>query len=94
MATVAVWRIGDGVPEHVIMVSDTPIALYVNGAVQAVAQTSKVTPVTTGYIQRKRYIRPCIPETYAERLAGLKTAYTWIDVIEAGLQALSAEGKA
>lgn len=83
----AVWSVGDGVPEHVIMVSATPVTLHVNGAVSTVLQTSNVTGVTRPFLRRKRYVRPCIPEHYAKRLAGLKTA-SWLDVVEAGLTAL------
>jgi hypothetical protein len=82
----AVWSVGDGVPEHVIMVSDTPVTLHVNGAVSTVAQTSNVTGVTRGKFQRKRYVRPCVPFEYAERLAGL-VGVSWQDVFERGLQA-------
>ena len=82
----AVWQVGEGVPEHVIMVSNAPVTLHVNGTVQTVAQTSNVTGVTQGKFQRKRYVRPCVPFEYAERLAGLKTV-SWLDVIERGLQA-------
>lgn len=77
----AVWNVGDGVPEHVIMVSKTPVTLYVNGTIQTVLQTSNVTGVTRGYIQRKRYVRPCVPFEYAERLERLK-AVRWLDVID------------
>lgn len=82
----AVWTVGDGVPEHVIMVSATPVTLHVNGSVSTVAQTSNVTGVTRGKFQRKRYVRPCVPFEYAERLAGL-VGVSWQDVFERGLQA-------
>ena len=86
----AVWMVGDGVPQHVIMVASTPTTLVVNGTVQDAAQTSNVTGVTRGYIQRKRYVRPCVPFEYATRLKRLKTVQ-WLDVIEAGLSALEAQ---
>lgn len=86
----AVWSVGEGVPEHVIMVSATPVTLHVNGNVQTVLQTSNVTGVTRHLQPRKRYVRPCIPETYSKRLAGL-VGVSWQDVIEAGLAALEAQ---
>ena len=85
----AVWRVGDGVPEHVIMVSDTPVTLHVNGAVTTVAQMSNVTGVTGSKIQRKRYTRPCLPETQVDRFLSLCSglgALAWNEVIDAGLQ--------
>jgi hypothetical protein len=82
----AVWSVGEGVAEHVILVSSTPVTLHVNGAVQTVVQTHNVTGVTRGYIQRKRYFRPCMPESYRERLERLKTVSA-ADVFEAGLRA-------
>jgi hypothetical protein len=79
--------VGDGVPQHVIMVGATPATLFVNGTVQDAAQTSNVTGVTRGYIQRKRYIRICVPESHAERLNRLKSAsVTSLDIIEAGMR--------
>ncbi len=81
----AVWQVGEGVPEHVIMVSDTPVTLYVNGGVSTISQTSNVTGVTRGHIQRKRYIRPCVPFEHAERLNRLESV-SWQDVVEAGLK--------
>lgn len=85
----AVWMVGDGVPEHVIMVSTTPVTLHVNGAVQTVEKTANVTGVTRGQIQRKRYLRPCVPIEYAGRLQRL-VGVSWQDVIEAGLAAMEA----
>ena len=69
----AVWQVGDGVPDTVIMVSGEPCTISVNGAVDG-AKTPHVTSgVTAGRIERKRYIRPCIPESLSERLQGLQT---------------------
>lgn len=82
----AVWQVGEGVPEHVIMVSATPVTLHVNGSVQTVLQTSNVTGVTRGKFQRKRYFRPCMPQEHEERLKRLKTVSA-ADVFERGLQA-------
>lgn len=85
----AVWSVGEGVPEHVIMVSETPVTLHVNGSVQAVTETRNVTGVTRVQVKRKRYARPCIPETQSERLQRLCDglgAVGWNEVVEAGLQ--------
>ena len=82
----AVWQVGEGVPEHVIMVSNAPVTLHVNGSVSTVLQTSNVTGVTRGKFQRKRYFRPCMPEEHEERLKRLKTVSA-ADVFERGLQA-------
>ena len=82
----AVWQVGEGVPEHVIMVSATPVTLHVNGSVQTVLQTSNVTGVTRHLQPRKRYFRPCMPEEHEERLKRLKTVSA-ADVFERGLQA-------
>ncbi len=89
----AVWQVGDGVPDTVIMVSGEPCTIRVNGAVEVVPQTARVTGVTAGRIERKRYIRPCIPESYSERLQGLTDGLTWLDVIDAGLAALEAQNE-
>ena len=63
----AVWTVGDGVPEHVIMVGETPVTLYVNGAVSTVTQKCDVTKVTRPTRTRKRVVRPFIPIEYKER---------------------------
>jgi len=80
----AVWQVGEGVPEHVIMVSNVPITLHVNGSVQTVTQKCDVTTVTRPTRTRKRVVRPFIPIEYKERLERL-TDVSWIDVIERGL---------
>lgn len=82
----AVWSVGEGVPEHVIMVSNAPVTLHVNGSVSTVLQTSNVTGVTRHLQPRKRYFRPCMPEEHEERLKRLKTVSA-ADVFERGLQA-------
>lgn len=81
----SVWTVGEGIPEHVIMVSSEPVTLHINGSVQAVTQVANVTPVTRLAIARKRYIRPCVPVEYAKRLQRLH-GVSWQDVIEAGLK--------
>lgn len=80
----AVWRIGDGVPEHVIMVSDTPVTLYVNGAVSEVSQSSRVTKLQRG---ARRFVRPVVSECQKLRFDALRGA-KWRDVIDAGLDAM------
>ena len=80
----AVWQVGEGVPQHVIMVGNTPVTLYVNGSVQDAAPKCDVTKVTRPTRTRKRVVRPFIPIEYKERLERLKTV-SWIDVIEKGL---------
>lgn len=85
----AVWSVGDGVPEHVIMVSDTPVTLYVNGTVQTVAPKCDVTEVTRARRTRKPCVRVWIPETQNERFLRLCDGLgelTWREVQEAGLQ--------
>ena len=85
----SVWSVGDGVPEHVIMVSDTPVTLYVNGTVQTVAPKCDVTEVTRARRTRKPCVRVWIPETQNERFLRLCDGFgdlTWREVQEAGLQ--------
>lgn len=86
----AVWRIGEGVPEHVIMVTNAPVTLRVNGAVEAVSQTPHVTEVTAPSRTRKPHKRLWIPERLLERYTGLRTAYSDADIIEAGIRTLEA----
>ncbi len=85
----AVWSVGDGVPEHVIMVSDTPVTLYVNGSVSTVAPKCDVTEVTRARRTRKPCVRVWVPETQNERFLRLCDGLgelTWREVQEAGLQ--------
>lgn len=84
----AVWRVGEGVPEHVIMVGSEPVTLHVNSGVSVVNTEAHVTRVTTGQIQRKRYTRPCVSEAQNRRFLALPVGSSWADVIEAGLDAL------
>lgn len=81
----AVWQVGDGVPEHVIMVGASPVTLHVNGTVQAVAPDGDVTLITSPPRNRTAYVRPCVPLAYAERLQALESV-SWLEVIEAGLR--------
>lgn len=80
----AVWMVGDGVPEHVIMVGSEPVTLHVNSGVSVVAPQAHVTRVTGRQIQRKRYTRPCVSEAQNRRFLALPVR-SWGDVIEAGL---------
>ena len=93
----AVWYIstvGEQPPDTVIMVAaEHEIWVHVNGTVEVTQPPQRdmpVTQVTNGKVARKRYIRPCVPESYAERLQGLGDGFTWADVIEAGLRTLEA----
>lgn len=85
----AVWSVGEGVPEHVIMVGDTPVTLHVNGVVSTVAPDSHVTEVTRARRTRKPCVRVWIPAPQNERFLRLCDGLgelTWREVQEAGLQ--------
>ena len=84
----AVWRVGEGTPEHVIMVGSDPVTLHVNSGVTVANTERHVTNVTTGQVQRKRYVRPCVSEAQNKRFLALPTGLKWSDVFEAGLNAL------
>lgn len=91
----AVWNVGDGVPEHVIMVSSVPVTLYVNGTVQTVVSESHVTEVTRARRTRKPCVRVWIPETQNERFQRLRSGLgdlTWREVQEAGLKYYERKG--
>lgn len=89
----AVWQIGDGPAEHVIMVTTPePITLHVNGAVSVTstpppaALESHVTEVT----RARRNDRPCIRPvaTPCQNSRRLALSASWRDVIDAGLAVL------
>lgn len=92
----AVWSIGDGPAEHVIMVTtQAPLTLCVNGAV-SVADHVAETPRYPGNMapgkarRQRRYVtRPTPSEAQVERFGRLAT--TWRTVIDAGLAALERE---
>ena len=86
----AVWQVGEGVPEHVIMVASAPVTLSVNGSVQVALQTSLVTGVTSPAMKRKPHKRLWVPDRLLERYTGLRTAYSDADIIEAGIKTLEA----
>ena len=84
----AVWTVGEGVPDTVVMVaSDEPLTLRVNGTV-TVMQETPVTPVISSVAQRKRqkhtYTRPCATEAQNRRKTAL--GVSWAEVIDAGLR--------
>jgi len=83
----AVWQVGEGVPEHVIMVAEMPVTLHVNGAV---TKTGQVTGVTSPATKRKSHKRLWVPDRLLERYTGLRTTYSDADIIEAGIKTLEA----
>jgi len=92
----AVWSIGDGPAEHVIMVTThEPLTLHVNGAV-SVASDGAQMPRNPGYNgqgatkrQEAYRTRPTATKAQAERRSAL--GVKWADVIERGLLALESE---
>ncbi len=92
----AVWQVGEGAAEHVIMVTThAPITLHVNGAVSVAApppqmpQRDDVTAVTRTGAPRKHYARPVATEAQNERRLRLGTK--WAEIIERGLTAMESE---
>jgi hypothetical protein len=92
----AVWQVGEGVPETVIMVTGTePMTLHVNGAV-SVADPAAQMPRNSGYNGQgatKRYetyrTRPTATKAQDERRSAL--GVKWAEIIERGLSALESE---
>jgi hypothetical protein len=91
----AVWQVGDGPAEHVIMVTtQEPITLHVNGAVSVGEAQPKqdasahVTGVTRTTAPRKYCARPTASEAQENRRLAL--GVKWAEIIEAGLKALEA----
>lgn len=89
----AVWQIGQGPAEHVIMVTTPdPITLHVNGAVSVVDADAKqdgrahVTGVTRKETPRRYYARPAATEAQNNRRLALGAQ--WREIIDAGLTAL------
>lgn len=89
----AVWKVGEGVPEHVIMVGSEPVTLHVNSGVTVVEPQAHVTMVTVGSTMRKRYIRPCVSQEQNRRFLALPVRSSWGEIIEVGLAVLEGEGK-
>ncbi len=94
----AVWQVGEGVPDTVIMVTGhEPLTLHVNGAVSvadefaSVPSLPVVTPVTPTRTQppRRHYARPSATEAQETRRIALGAK--WKAVIDAGLSALEKE---
>jgi len=93
----AVWQVGEGPAEHVIMVTTPePITLHVNGAVAVASPTAHmpldahVTAVTRARRLRRHYARPTATAHQDERRAAL--GKSWREIIEAGLRSLESEG--
>jgi hypothetical protein len=91
----AVWQVGEGVPDHVIMVTTPePLTIHVNGAVSIVADAADVpcnptyTPQATPKRQRRYIARPYATEAQHGRFLALGTS--WREVIDAGLTSLEA----
>ena len=94
----AVWQVGQGPAEHVIMVaSPEPLTLHINGAVSVAsdAATMPCLPVVTSVTQGRRRARSAPrPFVSKEQEARQKCLYSqgisanWREVINAGLDAL------
>ena len=89
----AVWQVGDGPAEHVIMVTTPePITLHVNGAVSVAsgarqqAAGDDVTEVTRTKRRRGYIARPVANKTQDSRRQAIGA--TWRAIIDAGLDAL------
>ncbi len=89
----SVWRVGEDVPQHVIMVGSAPVVLHVNSGVSVIEPERHVTKVTGGQVKRKYRVRPWVSESQNERFLALPVGLTWGMVLDAGLDALEGEGK-
>lgn len=94
----AVWQVGDGPAEHVIMVTSTePMLLHVNGAVTVATaqaqslQNAPVTAVTRTKPHESYRTRPTASEAQNRRRVAL--GVKWATIIERGLLALEQEQK-
>lgn len=87
----AVWRVGEGTPEHVIMVGNEQITLHVNSGVSVVTPQARVTNVTGGQNQREYTARPYVSKAQKERFLALPVS-SWAEVIDAGLWMLEGKG--
>jgi hypothetical protein len=76
----AVWSVGDGIPETVIMVAPGKYDLHVNGSVTVREAVTSVTP------KRTPVARPVASKAQDARRVAIGAK--WQDVIEAGLKAL------
>lgn len=90
----SVWMVGDGTAQAVLLVgAHDALTLHVNGGVMvedAIAHSVPCNRGYKGYTPRKTLIRPVASKTQNERRTALLAS--WKDVIEAGLQALEAQG--
>ena len=96
----AVWQVGIGPAEHVIMVaSPEPLTLHVNGAVSAASDAAAmpclpaVTPVTQARRRARKAPRPFVSKWQEARQKCLYSQgirASWRDIIDAGLSALEA----
>jgi len=89
----AVWQVGDGPAEHVIMVTTPePITLHVNGAVSVATAPQPAAPErhVTEVTRARRNDRPCIRPvaTPCQNSRRLALSASWRDVIDAGLAVL------
>ena len=88
----SVWRVGEDVPQHVIMVGNEPVTLHVNSGVTVAVPERRVTNVTGGQVQREYTARPYVSKTQKRRFLALPVRSSWGDVIEAGLAVLENRG--
>ena len=89
----AVWQVGQGPAEHVIMVTTPePITLRVNGAVSVVepAATTNTDSLVTEVTRARRNDRPRIRTdvTPTQNNRRLALGAQWREIIDAGLTAL------
>ena len=94
----AVWQVGQGPAEHVILVaSPEPLTLHVNGAVSVASDAATmpclpvVTSVTTGRRRARKAPRPFVSKWQEARQKCLYSQgirASWRDIIDAGLDAL------
>ena len=97
----AVWQVGDGPAEHVIMVTAVePLTLRVNGAVSVVSEPATmptlplVTPVTSTRKRVQYTARPFVSNAQLERQKRLYSQgidANWREIINRGLVALEGE---
>lgn len=81
----SVWKVGEGTPEHVIMVGNEPVVLHVNSGVSVIEPERHVTKVTGGQVKRKYHVRPWVSESQNERFLALPGGLRWSDIIDDGL---------
>ncbi len=88
----SVWKVGEGTPEHVIMVGNEQITLHVNSGVSVVHPERHVTKVTVGQVQREYTARPYVSKTQKARFLALPVR-SWSEVIDVGLAAMENESE-